>query len=194
MINLDDSQLVTLRLESGNCLRFQPDTGAQCNVILELYKKATKDTDLKNVSASKTKISAYGGTGIPVMGQVIVPVWRDGKKFKLDCKVADNTSIGPVLGRKACLVMKILQNMDIDEINKPDTGNAHVYAMNTLPNNSRNDPSKTRQIKHLLLFLFHISPNQIIITSLFPWIPVISLRSSSQHITPCSDHFHIHHP
>ena len=30
--NLNDSQLVTLKLESGNYLRFQLDTGAQCNV------------------------------------------------------------------------------------------------------------------------------------------------------------------
>ena len=39
-INLDDSQLVTLKLETGNFLCFQVDTGAQCNVIpLPLYKK-----------------------------------------------------------------------------------------------------------------------------------------------------------
>ena len=37
-VTLDDSQLVTLKLESGKYLRFQPDTGAQCNVIpLHLY-------------------------------------------------------------------------------------------------------------------------------------------------------------
>ena len=30
---LDDSQLVTLKLESGYYLWFQPDTGAQCNVV-----------------------------------------------------------------------------------------------------------------------------------------------------------------
>ena len=42
----DDSQLVTLKLESGNYVRFQPDTGAQCNVVpLHLYKKATKNVD-----------------------------------------------------------------------------------------------------------------------------------------------------
>ena len=28
-VTFDDSQLVTLKLESGNYLRFQPDTGAQ---------------------------------------------------------------------------------------------------------------------------------------------------------------------
>ncbi|XP_068695993.1 uncharacterized protein [Montipora foliosa] len=32
-MKLDDSQLITLKLESGNFFRFQPDTGAQCNVI-----------------------------------------------------------------------------------------------------------------------------------------------------------------
>ena len=29
-VSLDDSQFVTLKLESGNCLCFQVDTGAQC--------------------------------------------------------------------------------------------------------------------------------------------------------------------
>ena len=45
-VTLDDSQLVTLNLESGNYLRFQLNTGAQCNVVpLHLYKKTTKDVD-----------------------------------------------------------------------------------------------------------------------------------------------------
>ena len=45
-VTLDDSQLVMLKLESGNYFRFQPNTGAQCNVVpLHLYKKATKNVD-----------------------------------------------------------------------------------------------------------------------------------------------------
>ena len=41
MVTLDDSQFVTLRLKSGNHIRFQVDTGAQCNIVpLEVYKKA----------------------------------------------------------------------------------------------------------------------------------------------------------
>ena len=48
---LDDSQLVTLKLESGYYLWFQPDTGAQCNVVpLYLYKKTTNDFDLRSVT------------------------------------------------------------------------------------------------------------------------------------------------
>ena len=76
-VSLDDSQLVTLKLESGNYLRFQVDTGAQCNVIpLELYKKATKDTKLAHVTPLRSQITAYGGTTLPVVGRVILWVWR----------------------------------------------------------------------------------------------------------------------
>ena len=135
--SIDDSQLVMLQLESGNCLRFQADTGAHCNVIPpELYKKAITDMELKKVTLSKTKISAYGGSRLPVVSQVIIPVWRNGKKFKLDCHLVDNTSVQPILGLKACLGMKILHYMDNDKINKPDTGNAPVYAMNDYPPDS----------------------------------------------------------
>ena len=48
VVDLDDSQLVTVKLESGNYLRFQTDTGAHCNAIpVELYRKATKDYELE---------------------------------------------------------------------------------------------------------------------------------------------------
>ena len=53
--SVDDSQLVTLQLtESGGHIRFQVDTGAQCNVVpLGVYKKATKDAALVNISPSQ---------------------------------------------------------------------------------------------------------------------------------------------
>ena len=66
---LDDSHLVTLRLESGNFIRFQPDTGAQCNVIpLHTYKKAPKDRQLKLVESLKKTLVVYGGAKIKVIG------------------------------------------------------------------------------------------------------------------------------
>ena len=50
VLQVDDSQLVTVQLQSGLYIRFQLDTGAQCNVIpVNLYKKAAKDRKLTNV-------------------------------------------------------------------------------------------------------------------------------------------------
>ena len=84
-VQLDDSQLVTLKLKSGNYLRFQPDTGTQCNVIpLHLYKKATKDISLKHVKTYQTATVAYGGSRIPVIGQVQIHVSRGDYEGFLD--------------------------------------------------------------------------------------------------------------
>lgn len=76
VVTLDDTQLVTLCLESGNFLRFQPDTGAQCNVIpVHLYKKAAwNDPDLKQIKPTNLAISAYGGSKLLVLGQVTLRV------------------------------------------------------------------------------------------------------------------------
>ena len=95
-VQLDDSQLVTLKQKPGNFLRFQPDTGAQCNVI-HLYKKATKDVGLEHVKQYQTAIVAYGGSKIPVVGEVQIHVSRGDYQCLLDCKLVDSTEIRPHL-------------------------------------------------------------------------------------------------
>ena len=98
----DDSQLVTLKLESGNYLRFQPDTGARCNVVpLHLYKKATRHFNLLNVTPVSTAIISYGGTSIPILGRVRLRVWRGDFRCFLDCNLVDSKRVRPILGRKA---------------------------------------------------------------------------------------------
>ena len=137
-VTLDDSQLVTLKLESGNYLRFQPDTGAQCNVIpVHLYKKASKDHTLKQVKKVKTAITAYGGSRLPVVGQVVIRVWRDQFKCILDCKLVNCPDIRPILGRKACIGMNIVKYTDNDAINKPQSDGAPIHAVdNTVSSNA----------------------------------------------------------
>ena len=145
-VTLDDEQLVTLQLSSGNYLRFQPDTGAQCNIIpVQLYKKAANDPDLKEVKPSNSTISAYGGSQLPVVGKVTLRVWRDGFKCLLDCKLVDHKDIRPIVGRKACIGMSIVQYTDNDAINKPTTGNAAVYSVTDNPNENL---SKESLLKH----------------------------------------------
>ncbi|EDO38408.1 predicted protein [Nematostella vectensis] len=129
-VTLDDSQLLALKLDSGNYLRFQPDTGAQCNVIpVHLFKQASTDVGLINVQPVKSSISAYGGSRLPVIGEVIVRVSRDGSKCKLNCKLVGSKDIRPILGRKACIGMNIIKYTDNDALNKPQTGSAPVYAV-----------------------------------------------------------------
>ena len=130
-VTLDNSQLVTLKLvNSGSFLRFQPDTGAQCNVIpVPLYKQACNDEDLSNVRRMKSTISAYGGLRLPVVGEVILKVSRDETKCKLNCKLVDSEDIRPILGRKACLGMNIIRYTDNDALNKPQTGSFPIYSV-----------------------------------------------------------------
>ena len=129
-LSLDDSQFVTLRLESGSHIRFQVDTGAQCNVVpLEIYKKATKDISLARVTPTHTQITAYGGTTLPVVGTVLLRVWRGEFRCRLDCKLVDGPGVRPLLGRKACIGMKIVTYLDNDQLNQPRTGGAPVFAL-----------------------------------------------------------------
>ena len=93
------TQLVTLCLESGNYLRFQPDTGSQCNVIpVHLNKKAANDPDVKQLKPTHSAISAYGGSKLPVVGQVTPRVLRDSVTYRVDCKLVDSKDIRPILG------------------------------------------------------------------------------------------------
>ena len=129
-IGLDDSQFVTLKLKSGNFLRFQIDTGAQCNVIpLTLYKQATDDYNLKQITPGVSQITAYGGTTLPVTGRVLMEVERGTHQYKLDCKLVNCTNIRPLLGRKACLDMKIITYLDNDALYQPDTRHTAVFAL-----------------------------------------------------------------
>lgn len=123
---------MTLKLDSGNYLRFQADTGAQCNVVpVKLYKKATKDTHLTSLKPCRSQITAYGGATIPVIGTVLLPVQRGNIRCTLHCKIVQHDNIRPILGRQACLGMKIVSYLDNDELNKPSTDNAIVYALDS---------------------------------------------------------------
>ena len=116
---LDNSQFVTLCLESGSYIRFQVDTGAQCNVVpLSTYRKATGDISLSKVSPTQTQLTAYGGGKLPVIGSVLLRVWWGDFRCRLDCKLVDSHKIRPLLGRKECLGMKVIAYLDNDELNK----------------------------------------------------------------------------
>lgn len=123
---------MTLELESGSFICFQPDTGAQCNVLpLHIYKKASKDEKLEKVQGMEMSLIAHGGSRVKVVGRSPLRVRRNGSSFLPDCRLVDNEDIRPILGRKACIGMGILVYQDNDHLNKPEMGNAPVYAVQT---------------------------------------------------------------
>ena len=125
---------MTLKLDTGRYKRFQADTGAQCNVVLVgLYKKATRDTQLTNVRPCKAEITAYVGTKIPVVGTVLIPVQRGDLRCRLYCKLVHTMDTRPILGRRACLSMRIASYLDNDQLNKPSTGDSSVYSLANTP-------------------------------------------------------------
>ena len=50
---------------------------------------------------NSTAISAYGEFRLPVVGRVVLRVWRDKAKCLLDCKLVENEGIRPILGEKS---------------------------------------------------------------------------------------------
>ena len=49
---------------------------------------------------------------MPVIGTVLLRVWHGDYHYLLDCKLVDRMDIRPLLGRKACLGMKIVSYLD----------------------------------------------------------------------------------
>ena len=66
---------------------------------------------------------------LPVVGTVLLRVRRGDFRCRLDCKLADRIDIRPLLGRKACLGMRIMSYLDNDKLNKPDTRGATIYSV-----------------------------------------------------------------
>ena len=114
-----DSSLVTLKVLSGNFIRFEIDTGARCNVLLmHIYKKATGNFELKHVTPAKSSIVSYDGGNIPVLGTAKLQVWRGSFTCLLLCRLVESKRCRPVLGKLACEGMGVVEVKDSDAIRR----------------------------------------------------------------------------
>ena len=129
---LRDEQLVTLKVKSGNFIRFQMDTGADCNVVpTHVYRNATGDITLRQVTPCNASLVAFGDNLIAVRGRVVMPVWRGTKKFYIEANIVDGRKVRSILGRRACIGMRLVQVMDCDALSKPDVPSDKVHSLGT---------------------------------------------------------------
>ena len=133
-----DSDLVTLKVPSGNFIRFEIDTGARCNVLpVHIYKKATGDYNLEQVNPATSSIVSYGGGNIPVLGTVKIQVWRGSFTCLLLCRLVDSKCCRPILGKLACEGMGVVEIKDSDAIRQPDTSGARVFSVQDIKPSSK---------------------------------------------------------
>ena len=76
--------------------------------MLSLYKKATKDFDLRNVTGT-------------------LRVWRGDFRCLLDRNFVKRRRVRPVLGRKECPRVNIMKCLDNDQLNRPQAPDSEVY-------------------------------------------------------------------
>ena len=72
-----------------------------------------------------------GGPSLKWLGELLCVRCGD-FKCHLDCKLVDQQGIWPLLGHKACLGMKIVAYLDNNQLNKPSTKDAKVYAVDDM--------------------------------------------------------------
>lgn len=93
----------------GQTLNFKLDTGADVNVLPLKYllKIGLKETDLLSTN---TKLTAYSGNTIQVLGKIYLRVSYKNKNYVLQFKIADVQSI-PILGRDACTELDVVRRV-----------------------------------------------------------------------------------
>ena len=79
-----------------------------------------------------TAIISYGGTSSPILGKVHLYVWRRDFRCLLDCNLVDSKKVRPILGRKVCLGMNIVQYLDKDQLNRRQEFDGEAYTHNVL--------------------------------------------------------------
>ena len=74
-MNLTDEQTVTLRVRDKHYIRFQLDSGADCNALpVHVYKAATGGQQLQKVKSSAVGLSGFGKQNVQTVGQVLLRV------------------------------------------------------------------------------------------------------------------------
>ena len=129
-----DSSLVTLKVPTGNFIRFEIDTGARCNVLpIHIYKKATGDCDLKRISPAKSSIISYDGGNIPALGTVKIQVWRGSFTCQLLCRLMESRRCR----KSACEGMGVVEIKDSEVIWRPHTSGGQVFSVEDVTSSSK---------------------------------------------------------
>ena len=105
---------------NGEDIRFKIDTGAQCNVISEhtFAKFAIKPA----LRRTNTKLTAYGGTRVPIKGKCQMTTKLGSKAIDAEFYVVEINEAKPLIGLQTCRDLELISINNIGEVqeNQPD--------------------------------------------------------------------------
>lgn len=104
----NDEWHTTLEIE-GKIVKLKLDTGAKCNVLPKTVYNSLK---LHNkITPTNTKLIAYSGDTIEVLGEVFVHAVYKSKSYRLGFYVVDRPTQA-ILGLKDCELLNLIQRVE----------------------------------------------------------------------------------
>jgi hypothetical protein len=105
----DPSELWSVELiASGKAIKFQIDTGAQCNVLNEDSFRQIQGAKL---DPSNSRIAVFGGEILRPIGRTTIPVSLKGQIYTLECEVIRNKKVHCILSDKDSIRLGLVKRV-----------------------------------------------------------------------------------
>ena len=100
--------------QPGNEVRFQVDTGSECDLLpLKVYKSITGDYTVECLRKCKKSIVSYTGERKQIAGKISLPVWHKNRKKTLTFNVV-NGDYQPILSLNTSVMLGLVTLADCD--------------------------------------------------------------------------------
>ena len=102
------------RRQPENEIRFQVDTGSECDLLpLKMYKSITGDNTVERLEKCNKSIVSYTGERKQIAGKISLPVWHKDRRKTLTFNVV-NGDYQPVLSLNTSIMLGIVTLADCD--------------------------------------------------------------------------------
>ena len=114
----DGNELFSDGTVNNDILRFKIDTGPQCNLIP--YTKFTTLRNKPTLHKTDTKLTAYGGTEVPIRGKCYLNVEHNNKKLLGEFYIVEIDNSKPLIGLQTCCDLDLITTNNISEIHETE--------------------------------------------------------------------------
>ena len=109
--------MVTLHVNkksSEHAIRFQVDTGSECDVLpSDIYKRVTGDAKLQKLRPCKKVIVSYTGQRRTITDKASLPIWQGTRRKTLNFNIIEG-NYQPVLSLNSCINLELVKLRDCE--------------------------------------------------------------------------------